>query len=82
MHTSLAPARDKTWQTMDILLQPGIGIGETQRGSEKGVNENVMCSSPVARVNGVNHAIPISYKIHVRYSPGLPRACAVYAPGR
>jgi hypothetical protein len=41
---------------------------------------NVMCASPAARVNGVNDTIPISYAIHVRYSPGLHRTCTGPAP--
>jgi len=45
--------------------------------AEKGsVNENVMCSSPVTRVNGVTHSILISYAIHFRYSPDLHRGSA------
>jgi hypothetical protein len=35
-------------------------------------------TAPAVRVNGVNHSIPIFYAIHVRYSPGPHRGCAVY----
>jgi hypothetical protein len=35
---------------------------------------------PQAEVNSASLALPANYAIHVRYSPGIPRACAVYSP--
>lgn len=41
-----------------------------------------MCAPPAASVNDVNCSIPMGYAIHVRYSLGLRRGCAVPGPSR
>ena len=74
-------------RTKHIKLGTGVGQSGTPLGRVSPVlankaNKNVTCTSPAACANDVNHAIPIPYAIHIRYSPGIRRGCAVYAPDR
>ena len=78
----------RRWRAVRVeIAQPQSRFGPDPRakspppGKAPPCYESVMCASPAARANSVNHAIPISYAINVRASPGPHRHHAVHGRG-